>query len=79
MTGGITQDGLRYEWLRSPDEAPPMILSIPPKPRTHWTEEGAAQFVGQQLGVKWRERVHLVRIVAVRLNPLTRSLEVTCR
>jgi hypothetical protein len=74
-----TDEGLSYRVLRSPDEAPPVVLAVTAPAGQHWTERGAHRMVGQAFGMKWRGRVLPMRVVGARVNPMTHELELSCR
>lgn len=76
---GITDEGLHYRVLRTPDEAPPIVLAVAAPRGKHWTAEASTNMIGQTLGMKWGDRTLLLRIVSAQLNPMTRQLEITCR
>ena len=76
---GITDEGLHYDVLRSPDVAPPVVIAVYPKKGTHWTEDGVAGLVGKSIGMRFRDRHLTLRIVGARINPVTDCCEVALR
>lgn len=76
---GVTDEGLHYDVLRSPDVAPPVVIAVYPKPKTHWTEEGVLGLIGKQIGMRFRDQHLVLRIVGAQINPVTKCVEVKLR
>lgn len=76
---GRTDDGLRFDWLRTPDEAPPVVIALKAPFGKHWTEAGSRELLGRGLALKWRGRPVFVRVVGVSYNAMTNRLEVTLK
>jgi len=77
--GKFDEGHLRYRLLRTPEEAPPIVIEVFAPRRKHWNAKAAEEMVGQTFGLTYRGRVHLLAVVAAQYNPLTRRLELTCR
>ena len=69
---GITDEGLHYDVLRSPDSSGPVVIAVYAKEGTHWTDEGVAALKGKEIGMRFRDQHLLLRIVNARINPITR-------
>ena len=76
---GTTDEGIRYRLLRSPDDAPPILMACEPPFGRNWSHEAAKTMIGQSFGIRWGGRVILLRVVSASFNPTTRNMELTCK
>lgn len=76
---GKTDEGMHYRLLRTPDEAPPIIVEVKPPWLRKWTYAGAQTMIGQAFGIRWGGRVLLLRVVGASVNPTTKNMELICK
>ena len=77
-TEGVTDEGLRYRMIRTPNEAPPVVLEVWPPRFRNFSERSPQTMVGQAFGLRWGDKVLMLRVLGGRYNPVLGTLELHC-